>query len=346
MCVTLGKTGFDIWLVLTLLDNPSYIFYTNDMTTGNNESDGLPEKEQRATAPKTEWHLLFAVEQDLALTPVGVGVEAEFAVMKDSPKIDLLLLRRTGDQWTDTQRARLPDGVRDSTSVNNLLEFKYTESLTLQAITQGLGYEHFFRTTRHLSRDEVSLFILIAKTPSVKRVTELGFAPTALPGVLRGENIYVRHVIVLLLNELRDVPHNALVKTFASRQAEKRKAFKALDGLDDLPGNLVTYLQGLRTIWSLPKGEAMNEIMTPEWVMEVGEAWKRTLMASMTPEELDAYLPGYKQKILEQGILSAKRETVRAMIARNFDVAVIADVTGLTIEQVNAFLLDGSGNIG
>lgn len=39
---------------------------------------------------KTEWHLLFAVEQDLALTPVGVGVEAEFPVMKEPPKVDLL----------------------------------------------------------------------------------------------------------------------------------------------------------------------------------------------------------------------------------------------------------------
>ena len=29
----------------------------------------------------------FAVEQDLALTPLGVGVEAEFSVMKELPKL-------------------------------------------------------------------------------------------------------------------------------------------------------------------------------------------------------------------------------------------------------------------
>ncbi|MEZ4673638.1 MAG: hypothetical protein R2932_05250 [Caldilineaceae bacterium] len=50
-----------------------------------------PEADATADEPKgqptkTEWHLLFAVEQDLALTPVGVGVEAEFPVMKESLK--------------------------------------------------------------------------------------------------------------------------------------------------------------------------------------------------------------------------------------------------------------------
>jgi len=43
---------------------------------------------------------------------------------------------------------------------------------------------------------------------------------------------------------------------------------------------------------------------------------------------------------LEQGIALAKRETVQAMAARKFDLAVIADLTGLTLEQVNAILAD------
>lgn len=38
----------------------------------------------------------------------------------------------------------------------------------------------------------------------------------------------------------------------------------------------------------------MSEILTPEGVMEIGEAWKKTLLQSMTPEELNAYLPEYK----------------------------------------------------
>ncbi|MCB0063088.1 MAG: hypothetical protein KDE19_13280 [Caldilineaceae bacterium] len=374
-------------------------------------SEHQPEAEETAEDPKeqptkTEWHLLFAVEQHLALTPVGVGVDSEFPAMQESPKIDVLLLRRTGTAWTAAQRARLPDGIRDSSAVNNLLEFKYTESLTKAVIIQAISYEHYFRTHRRLPHADVRLFVLIAKTPNTARLTEMGFVATELPGVLQGENYYVRHVTLLLLNELRDVPHNAFVKAFASRQIQKRKAFEQLNKLDNLPVKLSIYIQGLREIWSLPKGDEMNDILTPERVMEVGEAWKRNLLRNMTPEELETYLsndqwkknilqnmtpeeldtylvddrwkrsllqnmtpeeldtyladdrwkrsllqnmtpeeldeyfPNYKQYVLEQGIVLAKQETVRAMFARNFDVAVIADVTGLTVEQVNAMIAD------
>lgn len=92
------------------------------------------------------------------------------------------------------------------------------------------------------------------------------------------------------MNELSDEPHNAFVKSFASRQAEKRKAFA----------------------------------------------------------ELDAYLPDYKQRLLEQGLAQgleqgialAKRETVRAMAARHFDSTLIADVTGLSVDQIKAILAE------
>ena len=108
------------------------------------------------------------------------------------------------------------------------MEFKYSESLTLDIFWQALGYEHFFLTSRHLSQVKVRLFILSAKTPHAARLAELGFVQTDLPGVMRGKNIYVHHVTLLILNQLRDLPHNAFVKTFASRQGEKRKAFALL----------------------------------------------------------------------------------------------------------------------
>ena len=183
---------------------------------------------------QTEWHRLFAVEQDLALTPVGVVVEAEFPAMTEPPKVDVLLLRQTGERWMEAQQARLPDGIRESTAVYNLLEFKYTESLTLDIFWQALGYEHFFRTSRRLFQAKVRVFILSAKTPHAARLAELGFVKTELPGVLRSENIYVRHVTLLILNQLSDTPHNAFVKTFASRQAEKRKAFGLLNSFTGL----------------------------------------------------------------------------------------------------------------
>ena len=63
---------------------------------------------------QTEWHRLFGVEQDLALTPVGVGVETEFPVTTEPPKVDVLLLQQTGEQWTEAQQARVPDGILES----------------------------------------------------------------------------------------------------------------------------------------------------------------------------------------------------------------------------------------
>ena len=79
-------------------------------------------EEEVEHSQKTEWHRLFALEQELALIPVGVGFETEFPALTDPPKIDVLLLRQTGDQWTEAQQARLPDGVRESRAAYNLLE--------------------------------------------------------------------------------------------------------------------------------------------------------------------------------------------------------------------------------
>lgn len=44
-------------------------------------------------------------------------------------------------------------------------------------------------------------------------------------------------------------------------------------------------LKGLQTIWSLPEGIKMNEILTIEQVMEIGEASKRILLENLSPED-------------------------------------------------------------
>lgn len=41
----------------------------------------------------------------------------------------------------------LPDGIRDCNANHILIEFKYTESLTADAIRQAVSYEYFYRTT-------------------------------------------------------------------------------------------------------------------------------------------------------------------------------------------------------
>ena len=176
----------------------------------------------------TRWHRFLAKIFELTIGRIGVQVESEMQISSDPPKIDVVLLRRETLAWTPAQIALLPDGLRDTAAHHVLLEFKYTESLTLDAVIQALGYEYFFRTNRELAQADVQMFILCAKTPQNERLVELGYTETIWPGVLRSTNIYAKHVTLLLLNELRNEPHNAFVKTFASRKQQKAKAFALL----------------------------------------------------------------------------------------------------------------------
>jgi hypothetical protein len=65
----------------------------------------------------------------------------------------------------------------------------------------------------------------------------------------------------------------------------------------------------LQTIWSLPEGATMGEILTPERVMAIGEEWKQIFLRNLSPEELDAYLdPAYKQTLLNAGRKAGREE--------------------------------------
>jgi hypothetical protein len=79
-------------------------------------------------AGRTLWHRLLGKFLELLLTPVAITVQTEVQVTGDPPKVDILLLRRQGDHWTQQQRSLLPDGLRDSRAGHLLLECKITES--------------------------------------------------------------------------------------------------------------------------------------------------------------------------------------------------------------------------
>lgn len=239
---------------------------------------------------------------ELSVGRRGVLVVAEIEVTQNPPKADILLLRRESATWTPAQMAVLPDGIRDSQAQHVLIEFKYTESLTLDALHQALAYEYLYRTTNDLSHAELSIFLLLAKTPHAHRLQALGYAVTAQPGVYRSKQALVRHLPLLVLNELRDAPHNAYVKAFASRRAEKAKALAAIRAQPDIGDELLTYFEVLRTVWALPEGVTMDESLTPERVLEIGREWKRILIQHTPPEEMDTLLPAaYKQHFVEQG---------------------------------------------
>jgi len=233
----------------------------------------------------TPWHDFLSTIFELAIG----SMDHDRGVSTKPPKIDVTLRQELGG-WTSKQRAMLPDGIRDSTAKHILMEFKYTESLTLDAMLQAIGYEKFFRTTRKLKWEEVQMFVLSSKTPQKERLIEFGYEQTDLPGFYRSNIIYARHIPLLVLNQLRDEPHNALTKIFASRKKEKAKAFLSLQKLEGLPSELLNVLEALWTLWSLPEGTNMNEILTPERVLEMSKEWKSFMFQQLSAEEADIYL--------------------------------------------------------
>ncbi len=77
-----------------------------------------------------QWHRLLGTLLERFLTPVGIDVSTNVEVMSSPPEADILLLRRQGRQWSEEQKARLPDGIRDSDAKHILIEFKYTNPST------------------------------------------------------------------------------------------------------------------------------------------------------------------------------------------------------------------------
>lgn len=171
-----------------------------------------------------KWHRFLAKGFELSIGQRGVLVFAEVEVMQNPPKVDVLLLRRDTGEWTPEQLALLPDGIRDCNAKHILIEFKYSESLTVDAIRQAVGYEYFYRIANELIIDEVKMFLLCAKTPTPEHLQMFGYEPSSLAGIYENHYTPIEHIPLLALNNLNDEPHNAFVKAFASRSAQKAKA--------------------------------------------------------------------------------------------------------------------------
>jgi len=157
---------------------------------------------------------------------------------------------------------------------------------------------------------------------------------------------------------LRDEAHNALVKAFASRQREKDKAFRLLRRFWRLSTELALMFEVLPVIWTLPEGATMDEILTPERVLEIGQEWKRILLRNLSPEELDAYVNlDYKRTLLnsgraagraegreegrEEGEKRGKRETLEQILSRRLGsvpAAVSARLSQCTLAELNALI--------
>ncbi len=153
-------------------------------------------------------------------------------------------------------------------------------------------------------------------------------------------------IALLVLNELSPAPHNALVKAFASRKQEKAKAFALLRQFWRLSTELLLMFEVLQTLWSLPEGATMQEILTPERVMAIGEEWMQIFLRNLSPEQLNAYLdPAYKQTLLSAGREEGREEalcrTIEQILQRrlgNLPPVVNKRLAACTFAQLNTLV--------
>jgi hypothetical protein len=257
------------------------------------------------TSSNTSWHCLLGTLLKKLLVPVGITVYVELPIMAKSPQIDILLLKREETQWTAEQLALLPDGIRESQARHLLLEFKYTESLSENALRQSVGYDFFYKQHQELTEKEVQTFLLIAKQPKPDRLKKWGYMSTQNNGVYRSQYPLLRDITLLSLNELNDEPHNAWVKCFASRKTEKKKAFSILrqTALKSATSQLSYFISGLWQHWFVEKED--DEIMkklTEKQVMEMGKMWGDVFFAHLTPKEVVDHFK--KEELLAQFTLA------------------------------------------
>ncbi len=246
------------------------------------------DKPESGTKPsKTRWHRLLGALLEELLTPVGISVFSDFPVMSEPPEGDILLLRNERKTWTEEQKARLPDGIRDSRAGHILIEFKYTESVTDQAFRQILAYDYFYRRSRKLGQDEIQSFLISAKMPRKDILRRFGYMRDHHPGVYRSRHSLTERIMLLCLNELSDKEHNAWIKCFATRKKEKQSAFgrikqKGFSALTERMGRLIS---GLLNIWFKKGTDIMKLELTPEAVEELGKEWKDVIISSLSLEE-------------------------------------------------------------
>ncbi|MGN7614444.1 hypothetical protein ACQZV8_20430 [Magnetococcales bacterium HHB-1] len=178
-------------------------------------------KSQNNSKKRTCWHCFIGDMLKTLLQPVGIEVRSEVQIV-ESPKADLVLIRRKGKQWTKQQRVLLADGLRDLNADHILAELKITESLNEAALQQTLAYDRMFRTTEELPRERLQSVLISAKTPKGDILQKFGFEPLEQAGVYACRNSpWCSTMRVILLNELTNEFHNAPLKCFSSRHVER-----------------------------------------------------------------------------------------------------------------------------
>ncbi|KOR30921.1 hypothetical protein TI05_13270, partial [Achromatium sp. WMS3] len=202
---------------------------------------------------------------------------------------DIVLIRRESLEWTEEQRRWLADGLRHTNAGHLLIEFKYTEGLTISALSQLIAYDYFYCKVGKRPSKNVACFLIIARTPNGAWYKNYGFTPTKWSGVYQGIETNNKRIKILLLNELKPTPHNAALKCFATRRNQQDAAFQLMDssGLENLSTSLEKFTLGLRRIFMPHTLSA--EGWTPDKVMDLGRELKEAVTKTIPVKDFLSY---------------------------------------------------------
>ena len=265
---------------------------------------------------RVQYHRILGSGMQLNLTAVQVLVTTESSILSESPRVDILLLRREGDTWNEAQRARLPDGVCDSAAAHVLLEFKYTESVTEDGLLQAAAYNLFYRQVQELPKEQTLPVVLSAKTPQRSRLAKWGYEESER-GVFRSNLPLVGRVVLLVLNRLPASANNAFVKLLASRKQERDSGLAALarSGIAEST-DFHAYILGLTQTLDVKGETGMAEVLTPEKVLAYGKRMRELVFETGTPEER---LAGLSPDEILAGLSLEERRKLLHLLQKEID---------------------------
>lgn len=297
----------------------------------------MEDQPKKKSRKRTLWHRLLGDLFNFLLTPLGITVHVELPLMSESPRVDILLLKREIATWTAEQLRRLPDGLRSSRAKHLLLEFKYTQSVNIYVLLKMCGYLVLYQEAQELKDEELELFLISARTPRQKFLDRFQYSEAEAPGVYRSQNELLERIHLIVLNKLRPEPHNAFIKCFASRSNEKRKAFSVIqrEDLGALSTRLYWFVTGLWQHWFGKGKEPMREPLTTEEVLEMGQVWSDTLFTLLPPDEVFShYKPSDAARFYkpEELIREYKPEEVLGQYKPE------QRLSGLSLEEIEAYL--------
>ncbi|NJN66104.1 MAG: hypothetical protein HC884_05005 [Chloroflexaceae bacterium] len=293
-----------------------------------------------ATPELTRWHVLFGSILEEVLGPVGVLVKTEVVVSTTPPEIDILLIQNLeAPAWTPNQQARLPDGIRESCATHIVIEFKYTESVTDEALQALIGYEVFYRRIHCLDTEQVQAVLVSAHTPRQTSRKRWGYTRREPAGVYWSTEYLLRRTPLIVLNELSNAPHNVFFKLFAQRRRARQEALRRFEQQtwQEVAPRVSWIVRGLMDVWNVEREPEMH-LITKEDLLRRGKELPRLILPLLTDEEFEEVLDNspYMQRKreailkegLEWGLLTTRRRDIAEVLKARFglDDQTLADL--------------------